>query len=430
MITNLQNAHDFAATRTLIAEYVEIEGGSLYYWVLPATQTSDAAVAGILEANPPRRYFEPRHFDEHLSEASKLLDFALSKQEEIHNLEERAITSLLDYSLSAQLQAGNLALAKVALQAARNQAMGGIAAPDDATLENQDRLQSTARMIRLKMHNAGGHALNFGERIIHLRSLYADNVRLCFERLEAAKMGLSNAGIVTGDVPRWDGDSSANMMNLVAWVRIAISKLEEAQAREKVHTRVLFLGKDRLVLGGAEGLKQAIAAGGDVVLNFALQPGLFPDPATTRVLKLGLALVFDENMEDFQTALTNDAARANFGIIDAWHRTLRRQFIFSASVSLPGQRTNVGETISFPALTLEFDRELSSWNGLETLSYSPVQSQQAINATPVGNWQLTLKGNYLAPNGSISPVSALREGINNALFRIADVVLFMRVAHW
>lgn len=424
---------DFSSSRLKIREEITNKAAPGYEWCLTATVTTDSVLAAWLEAEPPEKYFEPRFFEEHLEQASALLDRAIQRQSEIHELEERAISTYLDYRLSETLQPGVLSLSKTALKASRRQAH---ADESDATVQVlifQDAAQTAARKLRLAMHSTPGHALAYGERIDHLRRLYFDSVRSTIERLSAAEFGLRNSGVSDlAPLPEWKGNRSDNLMYLVEWTRGAISGLEKAQARETACTRIFFLGSDGLVSGGRQGLLDELKLHQDHRWKFSLRPEHFPSPGIHRIQKIGIAVAFSENEKVFEEALKAPSAdtRSTFSIVNDWVRNKRRNLNFSCNLRIPEQSTNVSAPSRWSMSEISLDREVRPWSGFESVGYLSGGRQQVMNANPVGEWEVFVSKYFHFPSGEQAPVSALTKGTDNVLLQISDIVLFMQVARW
>jgi hypothetical protein len=265
-------AADLKSLRRVIANEIKNKQDHPYFWCLSATVTTEKFVEEFLNAGPPRTAFNPGMLLINLRTASELLDKALGRQGEITSLEERAISTFLDYELSASVQPIQLKLSKLTIKATRKEAVASPGDADESTVVAQDEAQTAARRLRLLLHKSPGHPLNFGERITNLRTLLCDSIVLILDRMKAVRIGMAHFGIsFPPEVPNWDGASSRNLLNLVEWLRAAIRSYEAALNVRVEYYRNIFLGADNVITGDAAAVQAELAIdrdrSGSVCLN-------------------------------------------------------------------------------------------------------------------------------------------------------------------
>lgn len=437
-ITNLLEQTNL--TQIKIAMANELKEANLwaaqFSWIEAATISTDRFVFAYLAKNMSQTLpdlaegaFDPCMYDEHINDASSSLDSCIARLKEIHQLESDALSSVLDYMLAESIQPGALALAKVSLKAARKQGGATLVDADDGVLEAQDKLQSLARNTRMSMHRATGHALNYGERINFLRELYADSIRSVYERLSTARVGLVAAGFaLTAPLPKWDAESSANLLNLINWTRAAIRKHDVAQRKEKTYTKVFRVGD--IYPGGLPALQTMLgqlspATKRDIV--FSITPAQFGVQGTHRILKLAVALSFAGDSAEFMAGLGSPEARSTASYIQSWHRVRRPEMTFPATIRLPTQSAAFqGDMFTWTKEPIRLESEIVTWDGLGGKYADSVRQYR--NANPIGEWTISFDGNVPLSDGAGGPIGSLKVGQNFVLWNIADVVIQMQIA--
>ena len=248
-----------AAPRTTLLE--QLTGNDDYAWVTGLlSEDTDQYVARQLNAPPSlvngilagvQRYsgrYNPAYVADNLSNGLDLLNRAFLRRTEIQGLESQSITLALQYALEERQRDDQFQIARLhALNA-----IAGSAQPPAAYLDALDRqknVQQQAHRARLKAHLASGSALNFAERVGHLRSLYLIDVREAWERLRAATLAIRQLigqapGIEWPALPTLDG-SANDLARLIAWTNTTSHTYAALRQRER--EEVLGLELDMLV---------------------------------------------------------------------------------------------------------------------------------------------------------------------------------------
>ena len=444
---------DLVAVRECISEIrLTRNYGNLPLWFIEsrwfdaALTTTDQAIADYLRANPPRvllpleagifvsqnPIFAPEAVDILVRQSSNLLDRCLARRQEIIGLEAQAITTLLDYLLAESLQPGTLRLAKMALKATRKQGSAQRGDADEAVLVDQDALQTKARLLRLAMHNADGHPLNFGQRLEVLRELQGADVRAIYERLDAARIGMSAYGLANEihPVPSWSAMDWNNLTNLVRWTREALLHREDVQAKERTYLRVFYLGGDGIYGPGSAALAAQFSQVGDSEISFSFSPSDFLEGGIPRVVSMGLYVAFRENEIEYKSARGSSENRAAFDSVDVYERARRRQWRLSGTLAPPVQRANLegaSAKYEWSCLPWQLDGSIAVLNELDSLDVQPGAIPPWLGINPIGEWKLILKDELLGPSERWK-LSMLDQYLNGKLVQPADLIVASKLA--
>ncbi len=189
--------------------------------------------------------YNPLQVEMHLAEGSRLLDLCLNQRKEIYQLESQAILSALDICLSRQTLDFDEKLARINLAASIKQAQ---LSPNNGSADLRDRYQVLRFSLteRLKLHNRIGSALNYGERVRFMRKIYVDNLRLAYQRLNAAWRGMAFAYRIKTSEPIYIPTDNSILDSYIKWMRAAITAIEEGDAHERVYDFRVRLIRDGL----------------------------------------------------------------------------------------------------------------------------------------------------------------------------------------
>lgn len=170
--------------------------------------------------------------EENLDECGRLLNNTLDLRSEILSLEAQAIQAALDLELAMQAAVYDEEIGELSLSAAYMQA--GEAIPGGASpVKKRANVFGAARVTQLALHNQPGSALNYGQRVKFLRSLYLDNVRMAYERMYSIWIGHRCAfGENLGAPPAWGGGADS-LAKLVHWMRNAAYRTTRSQGKER-----------------------------------------------------------------------------------------------------------------------------------------------------------------------------------------------------
>jgi hypothetical protein len=423
---------DISSLREIVASEIKARADHPYHWCLPATETTDQFIEEFLRNWQGTIAFNPGLLLGNLRAASDLLDKAVGRRSEITSLEERCITTFLDYQLADSVQPINLKLAKLYLKATRKEGAAGPGDADESTLDAQNQAESSARRLRLLLHRSPGNPLNFGERITNLRLLLGDSMVAIYERLNAVRIGLSHFGIFQADrVPTWDGTSSRNMQNLVEWLRDVIRRYEAASNSRVEYIRNIYLGADNVVIGGATAVQTELAIDRDHDLDFVIDIGKVSSVYEHSIISdVSVSLAFKENSVDFGAGLATPDSRSSFSLIDSWHRSGRESWVMSALIKAPNQVTLLGggETKQWSRPTMPLTDIPARWTGAYRQTLLDPLAMSGLN--PIGAWSLNIEKNLRSTAGDSIPIAALKLGINNTLWQVSDVVLSLRLQNW
>ncbi|SHM30389.1 hypothetical protein SAMN05216428_12311 [Nitrosospira sp. Nsp11] len=382
-----------------------------YRWLNPIINTTlDEYVASELNGDPPVKLaYNPCRVEENLSEAARLLDICLGRRTEIQQLEVQAILAALELQLADQLQPFDLEVGQATFMAAQKQAYPDIAGKTDA-VDARNEVLSAARKVKLDLHNKQGSSLNYGERITFLRNLYVNNIRLAYERLHAARIGLSSSfGISLQEIPKWN--ASANTLDLLTyWLRQAITVVERSDRYEQIYTRFLLLSN--LVVGGVPAVVTALRSPGDSNLRFNLtEQNLLgfdlPNGGAVRMIGLGASMLFEGDFVTIHRTMNDlekfPAAISRLGMLSEWRRRIQSTKTFTVSIELPEQRANLADlapTESAWPLERIILSGVSGWTERTVQeAMNLTVSKQFTNANPLGEWNMSISNEVISIMG-------------------------------
>jgi hypothetical protein len=231
-------------------QLVESSGRPEYRWLRPIVETTleKRVVAAFFTFAPRPMRFKPSRVEEHLGEASALLDQCRRLRDQIFDLEAQALLTALEYQNTEANFDSDGELALLQFTALKKQAVRTESDdPSSQILINRAERSKALLLARLDLHNVPNSSLNFGERVEFLSGIFIDTLRSAFERIGAAQVGLQDSfGLSLGPVPsydQWTGD-----LNFLVWsVRRAIRGFEEGLQTERISTIYLFLARDGMI---------------------------------------------------------------------------------------------------------------------------------------------------------------------------------------
>lgn len=404
--------------------------------------------------------YNPLQVEMHLAEGSRLLDLCLNQRKEIYQLESQAINSALDICLSQQTLDFDHELAKIHLAASVMQAQLPPDADDGKTnLQNRHDVFKNALIERLKLHNRSGSALNYGERVRFMRKIYVDNLRLAYQRLNAAWRGMAFAYRIKTSEPAYNQTKDNVLDSYVNWMRRAITAVEESDKYERVFDIQLNLAR----LGIDKGLEEFFRTkSGDYFGRFTLTREDFDwgrvgddhhylipaETAAIRLLGMDVAFVYKSNDSEWvevgkklkEKIETNDQSRdqSNFlAFVSNYVRQERELISMQCTFTPPIAVTELGGGMhSWPSGMLRIESVPVWTEGSSRNHFKPIADPSFQNASPLGEWNYMINGiasgtssfNYFGQYPG-SPVALdLYRLSPNQEFDLCDIVLFLRVA--
>lgn len=422
-----------------------------FKWLQPVVnRTLDEEVLAFLRENrPQKRAFDPLRVEDNLAESGRLIDTCIAQRIQIQELESHAILSALDIFFMAQKQSIELQLAKVQLEAYRKQASPDPADADVSTLEKRDNLITSARNTRLRLSNHPGSALNYGERVAFLRRIYADNLKLVYERIYALRIGLAASfGIVSKSPEDWNVGGNL-LEKLVDWLRNTISAIEYGDASERTFEKLFLLGAGSIFPGSIVNALQNTAA--DCLLEFSLKREHFSELEVhdeARILAVGVAPTFGEPQDHWRNYAKElidskgDTQRPEiYSFISEYLRSARARVTFPITIEPPTQRVEMDDLLpaerEWPLEDIHI-KDSSAWTeGPARDGVNVVSRPEFVNAQPFGKWKVTISKDVLYTDrilqlGTLgiptkNPKVIPEEGAAY-LFQLADVALYIRLA--
>lgn len=417
---------DFEAASTsdgLRGELKKIAGSPDFSWILEVvSQTADESVAEALHLHPPENRYSPWTVDENFDAAARALNSALDVRAELLNLEASALRTAFDLQLAIQTADLENQIGLVSVSAAATEARENKDHAKSAVSE-RSALLASARMAQLALHNTSGSAINYGERVGFLRSIYQDSTRVLYQRLYAIRLGLNAYfGVDQTAPPAWTGQYDS-LFKLVTWLRAANQLYQERQARESIRTVSISL-RDHTSINpySEDGLKQffdKLHSREATTFEFDLTNDeiLGPGGGVPRLVSIGCTFAFPGYARRFSSTYQSspdDRARASYAFeqISAVQRSMGLSF----SIQLPAQNSTLADipgadrTWTLEQLSIQ---GTSPWaEGAPTDGIRLYQERQFLNTDPRGKWRVTATGEAQLPTGSV---------------KLADVADFLQV---
>ena len=266
--------HFAVAKESWRAELATLTGAADYAWLSGIVEmTLNERVLQALKATPPDPLrLKASKVEEHLAEASKLLDQCLKLRDQIFDLEAKALLSALEYKSAEANFDTDLSLAQLQLSALKSQVKEDAIFPTENVLTERSGRARAQLAARLALHNVSGGSLNFGQRVAFLSDIFIDMLRSAYERLFAAKVGLKDSfGVDTNSVPNYEAGLD-ELDQLVKWVRGSIKAYEtgtQSESEATIHFKIIgdMIMKHRISDGASDADKAAgIPAGAFVPL--------------------------------------------------------------------------------------------------------------------------------------------------------------------
>lgn len=401
--------------------------------------------------------YNPLQVEMHLAEGSRLLDLCLNQRKEIYQLESQAILSALDICLSQQTLDLDEKVAQINLAASVKQAQ---LPPDDGKTALQDRYKTFRFSLieRLKLHNRTGSALHYGERVRFMRRIYVDNLRLAYQRVNAAWKGMAFAYRIKTAEPAYIPAVGNVLDSYVKWMRGAITAVEETDKYERVIDIRMHLAAEGLDMGLKERLSHTSSSpptpGGDYSGKFTLTNAFLKQflgdarngiPADTDAVRLiGLDVGFVYGGDDYSWVLTVKSMLSNtngprdaqvYSFIDSKVTEERALIALKFAVTPPIAKTYLAEKEYFwqpPTVRIE---NVPAWTeGSARDHFKPVADPGFQNCSPFGEWKYTIDGDVKGSSRFTkfrgNPAPELEWGTNGhySKFMVHDIVLLLRVA--
>ena len=419
--------------RKVIATDINSRVGHLYFWCLPATITTDSVIAENIP-NLIQTTFNPGQLSANLRAGTDLIERISARRSDLVGLEERAISTFLDYQLADSIQPLNLRLSKLAVKANRVTANATEEDAGNKTLTAQDQAQTQARKLRQLLHNAPGHPLNYGERITQLREGLIELVKILLDRLIAVRVGFAHYGLgELPDVPAWSTNSSDNVFQLTQWIRAAVRLYEKGLVNREEISVFIFLGADGIFPGGQAAMKLAFATGNDLDFDFVLEEAKIA--ALTRhcvVSDVGVSLAFSENLNEYTAAMSgvgnSPDVRAQFSLADNWARQRREKLVMTYEVRVPEQTTRLGDGVVWKRPDVRAYSEPAFWSGSPLRSGTDASIVNGVS--PYGAWHIKINKELRDIDGTQLNLSSFKTPDSPLLLSITDVVLFLRLQKW
>lgn len=382
-------------TSEIITELQRIANSGSVDWVRPIIDVSfDGYATDYLSRNKPQFVlFNPCRVEENLLEGSRLLDQCISRKHETLALETEAILAALDIEYAAQLAELEAQIADPEW-AVSNKKNGG-ANPLVTPVQQRKTLQWGAISTRNRLYTREFSSLNYGERVEHMRYLYADTLRLCYERLYSAWIGLNRFFAIPTPIPPGplSTDGKGSVEDITKWVRNAIEKLEIGEKNERIE-EYYFLASELVKYPDILKSDFRGGAGEITILLNSIGPetfGLAEGDYTIRLVGLGFSIA---------TALpTNEYVKAA--------KALSANAAANDHLPFAFRYPAIQTMREFCSLTLQVEIPQQDWSRLNLNYLSPEQSYWKVPPLRVDGIQPWVRGSIKDAVG-ISNMTPLR----------------------
>ena len=288
----------------------------------------------VVAAAQRYRKYNPAYVADNLAAGLDLLNRALLRRTEIQGLESQSITLALQYLLEDKQRDDQFHIAKLhALNA-----IAGSAQPPTgylSSLDRQKQVQDEAHLARLKVHLAEGSALNFAQRVGHLRSLYLIDVKEAWARLRTADLAIRQLigpvpGLSWPGLPTPDG-SASDLPRLIAWVNTASHT--HAALRQREREEVLSVDLWLCVPDLQRQLEAVAATSEKLPIRFIIsKAGLWPGRGVVAIL--GVDMVMRSGVKTINHLNSQDKAYVFSDDQETRNENRRRTQTISARVGL------------------------------------------------------------------------------------------------
>lgn len=418
-------------------------------WLRPIIDISFDGYAGRYLNSRPAKFvlFNPCRVEENLLEGSKLLDACIARKHEALELETEAILTALEINFSHQLAIAEYGIDEPQWQYFNNQS-GGKSNAHSPVSDRLD-LKISAFALRSNLHRTRFSAMNYGERVEHMRFLYSDTLRLCLERFYSAWIGLNRFFALKMPIPPgpYSLDGKGTVEDLTLWLRNAVEQLEIGEKDEQVQD-FYFLAAEL----GSEFFKWDLTSGTEdikILLN-SIGPktfGILDDGYSIRLLGIGLSVAIDLPYGKYREAAValhanpNSNAHLPFAFRYSNIQGMRELSSLTAHVEMPRQSwghlnlnyLDAPEQRSWKVPTMRIDGIQPWLKGSIREAVSISTAFQARNADPSGQWVITLSRRALVA-GKIQELRKLNylpedEGLQASLnISMEDLIIGFRIA--
>jgi len=439
-MSNVLNFGSVSTSEQLRAELQTVAQDQRFGWMKPITEcTCDEYVRRGLINDVQKHRYAAWTVEENLAEISKILNNALDLRAEVLGLEAQAVQAALDLQLAEQIQVPETRISKIGIAAARKQSQTSAGSQPDP-VDERSSLLSAAREAQIALHNTTGHALNYGERVSFLRSLYSDNINIAQERAWAIWIGATAYFGITVEAPStWTG-AFDSLFKFVIWVRKVNRLLDEGRRFERTQDVFFALGRHGFVGKDPSEITQQLRTAGKSVFRFKMVrdniPGIKQDDVA-RVIGCGITMTYGELHERFNAVFPTNAderSKLSFGL--EYLSGARRSMGLSFDLQFPTQ-TVASDKLETVEKSWALERTnfsgVSPWfSGSPQDSIRITRDSQFINIDPFGEWEVSVGDNAMFPSLSLPREAAgagfAAPGDFDEFKKPVDVILALRIA--
>jgi len=383
-----------------------------YSWLQPILEsTLDEETREFLISEPPRvGNHTPNTLYEQLDSASRLLEVCLVQRQSIHSLETTAILSALDIEHALKTNGFNAEIERQRIRYFASQGKGNEpAAMDPAETALNQRTAEIEASLRNKLvlHGKDGSALNYGQRVKLHRYMYKENVRACYERLDAIRKGMSI--FYYAKLPKLPKPATTknHVLAMVKWMRIAMDIVDRAKPYERIITKTILVSNSAPDAGAD--FKSELGMDKTIRFRFGFYPGSLVDigvaTETMMVLQdISAAWLLEDNWSEVK-ALASEASaqptdQTKQGNINV-HRladdlvNVARPRLLSDILLIPPRQNIFLDDLPPPEKSWQpvelWMWDVSTWStGTPLLDSRQNLGSSLANCSPVGVWELSV----------------------------------------
>lgn len=338
-------------------------------------------------------------------EGAAILDKLITTRAEIFSIEAALYQRIIADSLASSTQADEDWLRQLSVQSDWVQAWDNLAV-DGKRIARLRQAVAASDLAQRALENTPGHALNFGDRVRLLRTLYFQRMQQMLGRLEAARRGLALIyGLTTPSLLREildPVDRSVNPLEAALfWLRDVVKSIDMKQSWESTFTIYRILGAENLAIEHTPtSIEEKLSrTAGAVEFSFDVNRSFLEvdERSTVRLLAVGSTITIAGAEVKAKETAAGDSAR------DELLRQAR------SPISVTCQLFGPTQSVQLDGLTSSWPGPTSLQNGIGLWSRGAGSARDVIrmdatsrvqDSHPFGRWTLRVGSHLRSPRGS------------------------------
>lgn len=384
-----------------------------YHWLKPIlASTLDQEVHEFLTKDPPRSgVYYPNSLFEQLQTITELLDLCLAQRQSIHSLETTGIMSALDIEHALKTNYLNNTIERQQIRyyslSTEATASGEVSEAESALAERTQAIEKSLKR-KLALHGKPGSALNYGERVGLVRSLYRENIRSCYERADAVWKGMCCVYCAKLPRPPTSNQVDNHTLALIAWTRICLDIVDRAKHSQRRITKSMRMAADPTAPTYTGDVQAMLGTDENVNFKFPIYASHFLnfDDALSHSLvlqELNVAWLFEDNFQEAKELIT-EAANAPvdqtkqahlsaYRSADDLASSIRSKIMSTILLTPPEQHINLDELSPLekrwtPEPICIYD--VSAWTRAPTPELGRDVDPSSLHCTATGIWEVSI----------------------------------------